>query len=103
MCVCRVGEVVCAFRAGDECGGVVVWVMCAYRVGDGCNGVVVLVVCACRVGDGCGRVVMWDGVVLICGVWFSLCIHGVGEGYGGIVVGMGGSYPVAGGLILWES
>ena len=54
------------------------------------------------VGEGCGRVVVWDGVVLICGVWFSLCVRGVGEGCGGIVVRMEGSYPVAGGLILWE-
>ena len=45
---------------------------------------------------------VWDSVVqhrvvLICGVWLSSCVRGVGEGCGGIVVGdrrvlPGGSY-----------
>ena len=47
--------------------------------------------CVCGAGEGCGGVVwesvVWHGVVLICGVWLSLCVcGGVGEGCDGIVV-----------------
>ena len=57
--------------------------------------------CACRVGKvvfvfgaggGCDGVV-WDGVVLICEFWLSLCVCGVGEGCDGILVGNGRVLP----------
>ena len=37
--------------------------------------------------------VVWHGVVLICGVWLSSCVRGVGKGCGGIVVGDGEVLP----------
>ena len=39
------------------------------------------------IGEGCDEVVVWDSVVLICGVWLSSCVRGVGKGCGGIVHG----------------
>ena len=51
----------------------------------------------CGAEEGCDGVVwdsvVWHAVVLICGVWPSSCVRGVGEGCDGIVVGDGMVLP----------